>query len=147
MIHQVEEHVDDRFRTFTNREMFGGREGLTTANVILINVGYVWFTNLAALFAARFLGQGWGLVAPYLMLVNAVGHIVQAVSTRRYNPGLVTSLLIFLPLGIVTLFYVPGSVTQHALGLGVAVIIHLVIIVSAKLHLRHLESGGLATLR
>ena len=46
MIHQLEEHVNDRFRTFINEKVFGGRDALTTANVILVNVGYVWLGNL-----------------------------------------------------------------------------------------------------
>jgi hypothetical protein len=125
MIHQVEEHYHDRFRTFVNRRVFGGREALTTSDIIAVNVGGVWFADFAALYAARFLSEGWGLAAPYLMLVNAVGHVGQAVVTRDYNPGVVTSVVIFVPLGAATLLVVPGTIAQHAVGLGVAVLIHL----------------------
>ncbi len=138
MLHQLEEHIDDRFRRFTNQKMFAGRDALTTANVILINVGYVWGINLIALYVARFLGEPWGLAAPYLMLVNATGHIGQAISSRSYNPGLATSVLIFLPLGITTLFVVPGSIVQHVLGFGIATGIHVVIIASVAARLKTL---------
>ena len=136
MIHQVEEHFHDRFRAFVNQKMFGGREALTTGDVIAINVGAAWFGNFAALYAARFVGEGWGLAAPYLMLVNAIFHIGQAVVVRSYNPGVVTAALIFLPLGATTLFLVPGTTAQQALALGVAVLVHLAIVAGAARRLR-----------
>jgi len=142
MIHQVEEHARDRFRAFVNEEIFGGREALTTGDVIAINVGAVWFGNLAALYAARFGGEGWGLAAPYLMLVNAVGHIGQAVVMRGYNPGVVTAALIFVPLGVTTLIVVPGAMAQHAVGLGIAVLTHLAIVAGVAWRLRTLGRAG-----
>ena len=42
MLHQYEEHDDDRFRQFFNRVLFGGREVLSSAAVFLINVPGVW---------------------------------------------------------------------------------------------------------
>jgi hypothetical protein len=136
MIHQVEEHHHDRFRVFVNQTMFAGREALTIADVIAVNVGGVWLGNFAALCAARCLGPGWGLAAPYLMLVNAFGHIAQAIVLRRYNPGVLTSVLIFVPLGVTTLALVPGSAAQHALGVGVALLVHVAIAVGVARRLR-----------
>ena len=131
MIHQVEEHTDDRFRTYINQRMFGGREALTTADVIWINAGEVWGLNLAALYIAASVGPGWALIAPYLMLVNALAHIGPAIRFRSYNPGLTTSFLIFLPLGILTLYSIPATLPQHALGFGLSVALHAKIAVDA----------------
>ncbi|MFX8235356.1 HXXEE domain-containing protein, partial [Acinetobacter baumannii] len=64
---------------------------------------------------------------PYLMLVNAVGHGAAALRFG-YNPGLVTALLLFLPLGMVTLLTISASFAAHAVGLSIAVLIHLAII-------------------
>jgi len=136
MIHQVEEHYRDRFRVFVNQTVFGGREALTTGDVIAVNVGGVWFANLAALYAAWLFGEGWGLAAPYLMLVNSVGHIAQAVVMRSYNPGVVTSVVIFIPLGVAALIFVPGSAAQQVCGFGVAVLIHLAVIARVGWRLR-----------
>ncbi len=135
MIHQTEEHVGDRFRAFVNQRAFGGRKALTAADVIWINVGGVWGANLAALYAARFLAPGWGLAAPYLMIVNAVSHI-GAAARFGYNPGLVTSLVVFLPLGLATLWLVPATLGQHLFALGVALAVHAAIVLNVLRRLR-----------
>lgn len=142
MIHQVEEHTGDRFRRFANQVVFHGREGLTVLNVLIINVGAVWGINLAALYAAAFCGPGYGLIAPYAMLVNGPTHIAMAVRLRRYNPGLVTSVVLFLPLSLATIIVIgrlpETTLAQHAIGLGGALILHALIIVSVMLRLRRL---------
>jgi len=136
MIHQLEEHVNDRFRIFVNETLLGGREALTTADVIWINVGLVWGSNLAALYAAYLFGVGWALIAPYLVLVNAVGHIAQALVKRSYNPGVITSVLIFLPLGATTLAVTHASGLQHGFALAFALVSHVSIVATVALHLR-----------
>ncbi|RTL65078.1 MAG: HXXEE domain-containing protein [Hyphomicrobiales bacterium] len=129
MIHQVEEHAGDRFRAFVNARLAGGREALSTLDVIWINVGAVWGMNLAALYAGRFVEPGWGLAAPYLMLVNAISHIGSAAKFGGYNPGLATSVAIFLPLSIASLWLIPATPLQHGLGLALAIAVHLAIAV------------------
>lgn len=128
VLHQVEEHTGDRFRRFLNQRIFGV-EALTTAAVLWINLPGVWGLNLAALYLAYFIAPGWSLAAPYLMIVNALIHLGTAARTRGYNPGLWTSLALFLPLGGTTLWLVPATGGQLALGLGVAVAGHVAITV------------------
>lgn len=132
MLHQVEEHAGDRFRSFVNTVVCGGREGLTTADVLWINIGGVWVVDLAAFYAARFIEPGWGLTAVYLMLVNGLSHLGGAVKFPGYNPGLVTSVVLFLPLSIAALMVVPGSLGRHVLGLAASVVIHAGIIVNLR---------------
>lgn len=136
MLHQIEEHAGDRFRAYANAKIFGGREGLTRAAVLWVNLPGVWGVNIAALYAAQFYGPGWGLTAPYLMLVNALAHAGVALRFRDYNPGLVTALTLFLPLGGATLLAVPASAAQHGLGLGLAAAIHAAIILPVLRRLR-----------
>ncbi|CAL79209.1 hypothetical protein; putative membrane protein [Bradyrhizobium sp. ORS 278] len=131
MIHQVEEHTGDRFRSFVNRVMFGGREALTTGDVLWVNCGAVWGIDLVALYVAWVAGPGWALVAPYLMLVNSLGHIGPALRFRSYNPGLVTGLVLFIPLGLITLLVVPASPAQHLLGFGLSLLLHIIIAANA----------------
>jgi hypothetical protein len=137
MLHQVEEHTGDRFRRFINTRVFGGREALTTNAVLWINLPGVWGLNLAALYAARMIEPALGLAAPYLMVVNAAGHVASSTRFHCYNPGLWSSLLVFFPLGLVTLWFVPASLAAHGLGLGMAVLIHALI---AATTLRRAES-------
>jgi hypothetical protein len=142
MAHQVEEHSGDRFRTFVNQRIFGGRNALTVAAVLVINIPVVWGLNVAALYAAYLWGAGFGLVAPYAMLLNGLTHIGAAARFRCYNPGLATSLLVFLPLSLVTLFVIePVDLRFHLVALGIAVLLHVLIIADVLLGVRRAKQG------
>jgi hypothetical protein len=136
MLHQLEEHYDDRFRRFVNEHVAGGRQALTTPAVVFINVPGVWGVNLIALYLAYFVDPGLGLIAIYLTLVNAVAHVVATIVLRGYNPGLVTALVLFLPVGtwgLVALSSLPSVTTSyHVIGLGIALLIHAAIIAHVK---------------
>jgi hypothetical protein len=103
MIHQIEEHLwPGGFRQFTNRYVF--RSGETNwpvdiDGVALVNIGYVWLPLALAVAwpeTFRWLGLGWiGLT-----LVNGITHIASSVRFCVYNPGLVTSIVLFLPFTI-----------------------------------------------
>jgi hypothetical protein len=103
MVHQIEEHLwPGGFRQFMNRYAF--RSGETNwpvdiDGVALVNIAYVWLPiGLAAAWPGplRWLGLGWiGLT-----LVNGISHIATSVRFRIYNPGLVTSIVLFLPFTI-----------------------------------------------
>lgn len=137
MVHQVEEHTRDRFRTFVNQQVFSGRNALGVTSVLVINLPVVWGLNLAALYAAFLWGVGYGLVAPYAMLVNGVTHIGASLRFRSYNPGLFTSLFLFLPLSLTTLYAVgPVDPGFHLAGLGLALLLHLLIIVHVLLRIK-----------
>jgi hypothetical protein len=140
MVHQLEEHTGDRFRAFVNRRIFGGRDALTVTDVLVINLPLVWGLNLAALYAAFLWGPGFGLVAPYAMLVNALAHLGGAARLKAYNPGLVTAIIMFLPLSLVTLWLIgglPGVTTgQHLAALALALLLHVMIILVVLWRLR-----------
>jgi Protein of unknown function with HXXEE motif len=136
MLHQLEEHYDDRFRKYVNDLVAGGREALSTPAVVVINVVGVWVVILIVLYLARFVGLGLGLIAIYLTLVNALVHIVQAAVQRRYNPGLATAVVLFLPVGIWGLMVVsdtPGvTATDHLVGFAVAILINATLVAYIK---------------
>jgi len=68
-------------------------------------------------------------------VVNAVVHIAHAIIFRGYNPGLVTALALFMPLGGYSILRFDalgaGGVHWQAIGAGVAVAIHAVIVIYA----------------
>lgn len=145
MLHQVEEHTGDRFRAFVNQRIFGGRDALSVAAVLVINLPIVWGINLVALYAVYICGDGFGLFAPYAMLINGLTHIGAAVRFRIYNPGLVTAILIFLPLSVSTIF-VLGSVgvSFHLVSFALALILHALIIADVLFRIRRANLGELA---
>lgn len=143
MLHQYEEHDDDRFRRTVNDLIGGGRNVLPCDAVFVINIG-VWVLNLVSFALAARVAIGWGLIGAYALLVNAIVHIVQAVRLRRYNPGLATAIVLFLPLGLggFSAIVASGQSTalQHAVGLLVALAIHAAIIVYVLGNLRRLPA-------
>ncbi|MGD9923135.1 MAG: HXXEE domain-containing protein, partial [Pseudorhodoplanes sp.] len=132
MVHQTEEHLwPGGFRQFTNDHIFhSGRADwpVTEGGVALVNIGFVWLpVALAALFPGplRWVGLAWiGLT-----LVNAVIHIATSIRFRIYNPGLATSVLLFLPysIGVLALFASRGTLsgTQITLVILLGIILHL----------------------
>lgn len=130
MVHQVEEHAGDRFRRVVNTQIGHGRDVLTTGAIVVINVGLVWIVFLVALYLARFVDLGLGLIPVYLVLVNAAIHVLAAVKQRAYNPGLVTSLILFLPFGIwaMTVVAPHATLVDHAIALVLAVAGHAAIV-------------------
>jgi hypothetical protein len=146
MLHQVEEHAGDRFRQFANDRLFGGLNVLTTCDVLVVNLPVVWGLDLLALYAAFFYGAGYGLVAPYAMLVNALTHFAAAIRLRCYNPGLVTAAAIFVPLSLTTIVLIGARATlgQQLLGFGLAVLLHVAIFAFAGWRLTELRRGAAA---
>lgn len=138
MLHQYEEHDDDRFRLYLNRVFGEGHEVLSHPAVFVINVPGVWGVNAASFYLASCVSLGYGLIAVYLTLVNGVVHVVAAVALRSYNPGLGTAVFLFLPVGVFGLreLQLTGEVgwDHHLLGLLVAVAIHVAIIAYAKIN-------------
>ena len=136
MLHQYEEHAGDRFRLWVNTMIGHGREVLTPIATFWINSLLVWGLDLVALYLACFVSLSLGLIAFYLPIVNAFGHIVPAILTRKYNPGLLTSVVLFLPVGIYSAVVVSraaGSTLQdQLLALGVAIAVHAIIIVHVR---------------
>jgi hypothetical protein len=123
MFHQIEEHWRDRFRLFVNQRVFGGVEALTPAAVFWINVPIVWGIDAGALISAAFGRFELALLAFYMMLVNAVVHTV-GIFRFGYNPGLVTSVIIFIPLSCAGLVTSSQPLVTHLIALGLAVIGH-----------------------
>lgn len=140
MLHQWEEHRGDRFRTYINRTLAGGREALTPAATFWINALGVWAVDLAALYLAWLLEPAAGLAAGYLAVVNAVLHLGPALRRREYNPGLATALVLFLPAGgaCIAVAGRAADFAAHAVGLGVALAVHAAVAAHVLLRLRKL---------
>jgi Protein of unknown function with HXXEE motif len=133
MVHQYEEHDNDRFRLFVNQKIGKRRVGLSPLAVFVINVPGVWGVIGISLALAATVSAGFGLVAVYLVLLNGTIHVVQAVFSRGYNPGLGTAIVLFLPLGGYGIAAIQqtggGTFLMHMTGAGAAIAIHVAIIV------------------
>jgi len=141
MIHQFEEHHDDCFCRYANRILAGGRIALSPMAAFWINSLGVWGVDLAGLFLARFVSPGLGLIAVDLSLVNGALHILMAIARREYNPGLVTAILIFAPLGIYTyavLLSAGATTIEQIVAASIALAIHIGIVAYVRVQLARL---------
>lgn len=134
MLHQFEEHDDDRFRRFVNDVLGHGRELLTVRAVFVINFLGVWVVLAACLWLVRLDGAGWAALAGWLLVVNALLHVGQGIALRRYNPGLVTAVLLFLPFGMLTLAAAWPVATGGVfwMSLAIAVALHVAILAHVR---------------
>ena len=127
MLHQYEEWDGDRFRIYINNHLGHGKNLLTHKAGFVINIFGVWGVITVSLYLAFFINTGFGLIATYLVLVNAFVHIVAAFVLRSYNPGLISAIILFVPLGIYTMYrvnFVSHSAFQY-LGIAIAILIHV----------------------
>ncbi len=93
-----------------------------SVGVILVTVGVI--------LARRFnFPQMMLIILGSIVLVNGITHTVTALSIMSYGPGLWSSIFIWLPLGIFTLFRFRNAVSRQrywiaiAVGVGVNVVV------------------------
>ena len=111
ILHQFEEHWVDvygrsyAFKPFLNEYLSGllghaqVQELMSDASVFVINTSLVWLVG--ALAAWRGGGHIFAaLCMAAIVVVNAISHIGAGLISGSYNPGLLTSVLVFLPVGI-----------------------------------------------
>lgn len=131
MFHQYEEHDDNRFALFLNGMMGSEKRGLSARDVWIINVIFVWFFLLAVFYLSSIDAQ-WGVVAAYLLAINSVVHILWALKFRSYNPGLWTSVLLFIPGATWIYSTISANMVIHVVSAVAVVILHAGIMVVAR---------------
>lgn len=128
ILHQYEEHDDDRFRAYLASLFPPGAAGLSKTEIWVINIVLVWFLLLAVFYLERSL-PGWGLIAAYLLASNALFHILPALIRKAYNPGLGTTVALFLPLAVWLFATISGNLTQHLTAALIMAAFHLFILI------------------
>jgi hypothetical protein len=130
LIHAIEEFFGGAGLSLTPHRMRGFN--LTPVQFIVINSAALLLL-LFGLYIARRRGFPHLLmvIVGSIMLVNGSLHVLTAIRTSAYTPGLITSPLVFIPLGAWTLVSLFGDMSWLrycagvALGGGVHVIISL----------------------
>ena len=77
----------------------------------------------------RWLLVGFGTV----VLINGTVHVVASIVTSSYSPGLISGLLLFIPLGLITLLRARRKVNPRTFRAGVVVgtLMHAVVVLLA----------------
>lgn len=142
LVHQFEEHgIDLMDHAYAFRGVLCANVGFPDPNacpvppsfITTVNVAAVWLAGpLSALLAARWPVIGLSFFA--IPAINLFAHAGPAILSGRYNPGLLTALVLFLPLCLVVF---AAAVSRYHLGvrsifatLFAGVVLHLVLMTS-----------------
>lgn len=121
ILHQAEEHWVDlfgnhyAFQPFLNATLSAlvgaGQNELvvTKLDIFFINTSLVWLTGLIAALSPS--NQFPGLAFTGLLFVNAISHMMSAIAMEAYNPGLLTSILLFMPFAVWRFF---RAIREHS---------------------------------
>jgi hypothetical protein len=112
MIHQYEEHAHGRFAASINETIGKGHVVMSPLVIFAINIGTVWVLFVISFYLARFVAAGFAFIPVYLTLLNGLLHIGMLLRMRKYNPGLYTSIALFLPWGTFLLIYFEREVSH-----------------------------------
>ncbi|MEL6979737.1 MAG: HXXEE domain-containing protein, partial [Pseudomonadota bacterium] len=132
MLHQFEEHWIDALgrlyplRGFLNEQLataFGpeAAAAMTPQAIFFINTSVVWLVAFLAIWTAPTHAFP-ALAMAGVMLVNGVAHGAMAIASGAYNPGLITGVLLFVPLaaGFYWAMLASGAARPLAIAAGVA---------------------------
>jgi hypothetical protein len=97
--------------------------------------GGAWLLMMAGvLFVLKTKSYRWLLVGfGTVVLINGTMHTIASVVTRSYSPGLISGLLLFIPLGTITLFRAWKKVDRRTFraGIIVGILMHAVVVLLA----------------
>lgn len=144
MIHQYEEHANGKFKIWVNQLMAGGREAMSDEAILVINIVGVWIVDLVSLYLCLYVHLVWGLIAIYLTLINGVIHIAGTLRFRSYNPGLWTSIVLFLPVSILAIRIGDFEATTfgHWISAGIILALHGLIIAHMRIRVAALQKAS-----
>ena len=103
------------------------------------SVGFILVT-IGVILARRFnFSRMMLIILGAIVLVNGITHTVTALTILHYGPGLVSSIFVWMPLGIFTLIYFRSSVSTKrywvaiAIGVGINVVVGILTKSGAKI--------------
>jgi hypothetical protein len=132
MIHQFEEYVfPGGFKEDLNKILKQGeeqREILTDNMVLIVNIGFIWILTPILVILGT-ISIVFPIILMTLVAFNGFVHVIASIRFRRYNPGLIVSLIANIPLGL----YVLIGLGLNAIASGMELLIG--ILIGSVLHL------------
>ncbi|HTK02958.1 MAG TPA: HXXEE domain-containing protein [Bordetella sp.] len=108
MVHQFEEHgIDLAGIHYAFRASLCSTMGFADVSACPIPLSFITAVNVGSVWGASVLAFAFGRRRPVIALsaygiplVNAIPHVASALKGQSYNPGLLTAILLFVPVGI-----------------------------------------------
>jgi hypothetical protein len=134
LLHQFEEHSRNGFKHYVNQTVFKVSNEdypLNDKNIFWINIPIIWI--LMPLFAILSgINPLIGLWIPFFGVINSLSHVIFSIVNKQYNPGIIVSLVLGIPVGLYALviFYSSLKISYLITGLavGFAIILHLIVL-------------------
>jgi hypothetical protein len=105
---------------------------LTKVSAFCINILEVWVLFIVSFYLAKYVAIGVAFVPVCGTIFNGFTHAIASIVLRRYNPGLYTALVLFLPWGMFLLIYFNAitrpSLLFNGVGLLVGILLHAIIL-------------------
>jgi Protein of unknown function with HXXEE motif len=104
------------------------------SNFLSWNGGALLMMTVGVAIALKTKSYRWLLVSfGTVVLINGLVHAGASVLTRSYSPGVISGLLLFIPLGAITLLRARKTVNRRTLRAGVivGVLMHAVVVLLA----------------
>ena len=127
LFHQFEEYVyPGKFKEFYNENILGTnritRFPLNDKGVILVNVILGWTAYLlSAILGKDFIWLAIGLLG--VTILNGIMHTILFIVKRKYNPGFVSGLFLFIPFGLFLIAKSIESITPENIIYGMIVFV------------------------
>ncbi len=149
MLHQTEEYVfPGGFGEYFNTEIFklDTKDGALDQNFIFfVNILLIWIA-LPVCGLLSTIDYQYGLWIPYFSFFAGIAHILLAIRAKKiYNPGLIVSLLINIPIGLWSIiFLLDNNVLENfflnphiAIGFGVNALLPILGVIVLKRYQRN----------
>jgi len=140
LLHQFEEHARNGFKNYINKKVFQVQEGeypLNEKNIFWINIPIIWI--LMPIFAGlSSVNIMFGLWIPYFAVFNSLSHVFFSIKNQEYNPGLIVSLVLGIPVGVYALIiyysYNAVSPINSIISIFLAILLHIVVFSYIKMN-------------
>ena len=107
-MHEFEEYIlPGGFKSFFNTKIMGSQNSqfpLTDKVSFWINVPVIFIAMPVSAILATYFGLGWGIWTAAFSVLNAAAHVAWFFKFK-YNPGLVVSVLLNIPVGCYAIWY------------------------------------------
>ncbi len=136
LFHQFEEYVlPGGFVEFFNKNVLGSPKGnfpLDKKASFWINIPIIFIGFPLSAILAGYVDISIGIWTAYFSIVNALSHVGMFFKSR-YNPGLLVSIFLNIPVGIYTIYYFAShqiiSFKVQWLGLLIGVLVQVVVMI------------------
>ena len=153
MLHETEEYVfPGGFEIFFNRKIFKVESDTKPLNenfIFFINIIYIWI-SLPLFGILSLYKYDFGIWIPYFSFFAGVSHVLLGIKAKKiYNPGLIVSLILNIPVGAWTVYYLYSNkiinsliINFHcAIGLGANLVLPIMGAIIYKRHIKKQTIG------